>query len=203
VLVLCALVYPVVATPQRVQDRMFDNNSGHQLRTDDGLSYMVNAEISAEGGLIDLTDDYHAIQWMRDNVKGSPTILEGVTPLYQWGNRFAINTGLPAVIGWDWHQTQQRGTQHDGAMGQLIQSRQRDVKLFYTTTDPREAQDILEKYRVRYVVAGRMEELYFPGPGLDKLDGGLGGMLQLVYQFGATRIYQVTLPADAYVQASP
>ena len=50
------------------------------------------------------------IHWLEDNVQGTPTIMEGLSdnPLYHWSNRISIYTGLPDVIGWNWHQKQQR-----------------------------------------------------------------------------------------------
>ena len=54
--------------------------------------------------------DLQAIQWLRAALPGIPVIAEANTwpILYGWGNRYAVYTGLPAVIGWDWHQRQQR-----------------------------------------------------------------------------------------------
>ena len=189
-LLLTGLVYPVVATRERVQDR-FENEGAQRPRTDDGLAYMPSAQYGDEGGTIDLGDDYAAIQWLRENVQGSPTIIEALTPLYRWGSRISINTGLPAVLGWDWHQTQQRGSFDNQVYIGMIQERQQDVRLFYATSDPEEAQDVLKKYDVRYVILGRVEQLYYPEEGMAKFDSGLGGMLRQVFQSGQTRVFEV------------
>jgi uncharacterized membrane protein len=186
--VAAALVYTFVATPQRVRDR-FDNQGAIQPRTDNGLAYMQGAIFADQDGEIQLIDDAQAIRWLRHNVQGSPTIIEGVTPNYRWGGRISINTGLPTVFGWDFHQRQQR--QVNDIIGHLIDQRMSDVKTFYTTSDPVEAQQILKKYGVRYVILGQVEQLYYPGQGLSNIQAGLGGMLQEVFEYGQTQIYQV------------
>ncbi len=193
-LAIAAVVYPIVATPQRVRDR-FENQGAVNARTDDGLVYMLGGVYQDEHGPIVLADDYAAIQWMRDNVKGSPTIIEGTTPNYRWGSRFAINTGLPAVAAWDYHQKQQRAM-----FSELVDLRQEDVRLFYSTTDPREAQRLLKKYDVRYVIVGTLERGYYSEVGIAKLERGLGGVLHLVYSSGETQVYEVVRGA-ALVEA--
>jgi uncharacterized membrane protein len=183
--VMAALVYTFVATHQRVLDR-FDNDGAIRVRTDDGLAYMQGAEFNDEGGIIQLVDDYQGIQWMRDNVQGTPTIIEGITPLYRWGGRFSINTGLPTVLGWDWHQTQQREM-----FSRLITARKAEVENFYISSSIPDQQRILKKYDVQYVIVGQVEKLYFAGRGLDNIDSGLDGMVDKVFQYGETSIYKV------------
>ena len=57
---------------------------------------------------MNLVQDYKAIRWMQDNVQGSPVIVEANCPEYRWCMRFTIYTGLPGVVGWNWHERQQR-----------------------------------------------------------------------------------------------
>lgn len=98
-------------------------------------------------------------------------------------------TGLPAVIGWDWHQRQQRAVAPDT----LVTSRIADVNTFYNTLDLAEASDILAKYDVKYVVAGSLENTYYLPQGLAKLDQMAAvGTLTEVYRDDYARIFRVT-----------
>ena len=42
-----------------------------------------------------LPGDAQAIRWLQDNVVGTPVVLEGRSPVYRWGSRISIYTGLP------------------------------------------------------------------------------------------------------------
>jgi uncharacterized membrane protein len=60
--------------------------------------------------MMDLSEDYRAIRWMQDNVQGSPVIVEANCTEYRWCTRFTIYTGLPGVVGWNWHPQQRAFT---------------------------------------------------------------------------------------------
>jgi uncharacterized membrane protein len=104
----------------------FNQYTGHGV---DGMEFMRTAVFGDEFGNIELGYDYDAIQWLRQEVEGSPVIAEANTPNYRWGSRFSIYTGLPTVVGWVWHQEQQRGE-----FGVMVQQRERELEEFYSTT---------------------------------------------------------------------
>lgn len=192
VLIVGALIYPVAATPARIDDRF-----NALPPTLDGAAFMQTAVYRDERGPIDLSKDLEGIRWLRANVQGTPVIVEGRTDLYRWGSRFSIYTGLPTVIGWDWHQVQQRGE-----LAFLVEQRKTDVDTFYRTTSVTEAQAFLQKYGVRYVILGQVERLYYPGPGLSKFENGLNGRLTQVFANSELRIFEVK-PATARSASSP
>jgi uncharacterized membrane protein len=185
-LLFFAALYPPLATSAKVRDR-FDPNLGPGL---DGWAYMTTAHYSDPNGQdYDLKWDLEAIRWLLDNVVGSPVILEGQTSEYRWGGRYSINTGLPTVLGWNWHQRQQRAAADD----QQVWNRAQDVATLYNTSMIDQAASLLDKYGVRYIVVGPLERAYYDAAGLDKFERMAGeGMLQVVFRNEGVIIYQVT-----------
>ncbi len=188
-LVFLGALYPVFATRAKVNDR-FDRKVGPTL---DGMAYMTRA-VYYDGEPIELRWDYDAINWLLDNVQGSPVIAEANTEprgLYRWGARISIYTGLPTIIGWSWHQRQQRSAMPD----QWVTQRLDDVQRLYTDPDPEGAMELLRKYDVRYVYVGDVERIYYPGPGLEKFElMRAQGLLNLAYHNERVRIYEVVEP---------
>ena len=180
-LLISVFLYPAAATPERVRDRFGDG--GH---TNNGFAFMENGVYQDEHGAVELKYDLDAIEWLRNNVEGSPVTIEASTVEYRWGSRFAIYTGLPTVVGWRWHQTQQRGS-----FAPMVETRLQDVARFYTTTEPEEAEAILLKYGVSLVILGQVERQYYAGPGLDKFDAMESSSLELAYENPQTKIYRV------------
>ena len=180
-----ASLYPVLATRAKINDR-FDARVGPTL---DGMAYM-NRAVYWDSEPIELRWDRDAINWLLDNVEGSPVIAEANTEpgLYRWGARVANYTGLPTIIGWSWHQRQQRSA----VPGTWIDERINDVRRLYSDPSSQVALDLLQKYQVRYIYLGDVERIYYPGPGLDKFEVMRAqGLLNLVYHNERVMIYEV------------
>jgi YYY domain-containing protein len=182
-LVACAALYPLMASAAKIEDRMVPD-APHSL---DGMAFMKYATYDDLNTSMDLSQDYRAIRWMQENVLGSPVIAEGNMVEYHWAARFAIYTGLPDVVGWNWHERQQRGS----VPGEIVPLRIGEVNEFYLTPDPDQARRFLQKYEVRYVIVGQLERALYPGPGLDKFENQNGVLWREVYRDGSTVIYEV------------
>ena len=182
VLVLAGLIYPVMGTKDRLRDRFNGNVTPLTLN---GYEYLEGTTYSDIKGAVDLGSDFEGIEWLRENVKGSPVIVEGITPTYRWGGRVSAHTGLPTVVGWKWHQEQQRwGMKH------LVSSRQEDVNTIYSL--PLAAAELIDKYEVEYVYIGELERLYYPNDSLEKLTQGLNGKLSRVFESDSVIILKVS-----------
>jgi uncharacterized membrane protein len=151
------------------------------------MAFMQDATYYDLGVEMVLVEDYHAIRWMQENIQGSPVILEGQAYEYRWGNRFTIYTGLPGVVGWNWHQRQQRAVLRNN----IVQERVDAVNQFYNTEDIAFAINFLKQYDVKYIVFGQLERIFNPGPGLDKFAQFEGVLWEKVYHSGQTVIYSV------------
>jgi YYY domain-containing protein len=182
-LVFSAALYPLLATPAKIIDRM-ETEAPYTLN---GMTYMKYASYHDEGVEMDLSQDYNAIRWMHDHVTGSPVIVEANSVEYHWGTRYTIYTGLPGVVGWNWHQRQQRtATPHD-----WVFERVDEIHEFYQTQDLALTKAFLKKYDVSYVILGQLEQAKYPGPGLDKFSQQDGVLWQEVFRDRNTRIFEV------------
>ena len=123
----------------------------------DGMDYMQYAKYPEGDTLMDLSQDHQLIRWMQENISGTPRIIEANVPEYRWGNRISIYTGLPGVIGWNWHQRQQRGF----AENINVEERAGEIARFYANRSVQEAEEFIKKYGVRYVIVGQLERQYY------------------------------------------
>ncbi|MCY4018561.1 MAG: DUF2298 domain-containing protein [Chloroflexi bacterium] len=185
--------YPILATRARSFDRM----APHLSLTLDGLDYMKEATHREtapdknETAILDLAVDHALIRWMQENIAGSPVIMEGrrFPSEYQWNGRISITTGLPSVLGWNWHQRQQRTID---PLPTWVEQRERNVRAFYDTGDIDVAVDILHHFDVKYIVRSGLEELHSTPEGLAKFERMVSeGLLSIAFAIEGGTIYQV------------
>jgi uncharacterized membrane protein len=174
-LVVGAVFYPVTAASAKIRDRIEPSAP----KTLDGMRFMQDATYHDLDQAISLEGDYQAIRWMMENVEGSPVIVEANLPEYRWGTRYTIYTGLPGVLGWNWHQRQQRVSVPNNDVFERAQ----EITSFYLTRDITEAVSFLDTYQVEYIVVGELERLYFenlyncrPVENSDSVDCDLRGL---------------------------
>ena len=194
-LVFGAGLFTLMGSMAKIEDRM-SLEAPHTL---DGMAFMAHGEYQESWGVMDLSQDYRAIRWMQENITGSPVIVEAnLVNLYRWGSRFSIYTGLPGVVGWEWHQQQQRAAMPTNWVSERIA----EIETFYTTTDLQEAQDFLRKYDVRYIILGQQERGLYSGEqgeqlqGLAKFPAAEGLLWRSMYRDGDTIIYEVMVNGD-------
>lgn len=129
-----SLLYPVAATLSKT-DRF------RGPATLDGMAWFARI----------WPDEYAAIEWLKANVSGQPTILEAAGGSYTQASAVSMATGFPTVLGWEWHEIQWRGDYDEPAR------RRADIETIYRTTNPEEARALLDQYGVRYVFVGQTE----------------------------------------------
>jgi len=122
-------------------------------------------------------DEYAATMWLRDNVEGTPTIVEAVGGQYSGYGRIAANTGLPTILGWAGHEYQWRGDTPEPG--------QRDpaVRAIYESTSWEETVALLNRYNVKYIVVGGLELNTYNIPS-EKFTG-----LEIAFSSGGIAIY--------------
>ena len=176
-----AFLFTLTASTDKMTDRMAPD-APHTL---DSMTYMAHATYW-DGGNMDLSEDYRAIRWMQDNIPGSPVIVEANCPEYRWCTRFTIYTGLPGVVGWNWHQRQQRALMAPEA----VTNRVAEVGNFYNATDVEQARAFLKKYNVKYMIVGQLERMMYP-EGVMKFETYDGKYWRSIYHEAHTVIYEV------------
>ncbi len=196
------LAYPLTATGIRVDNRFPD--IPHTLNAyrwmdsaiiPDTFSCGTGDDYPTEG--ISFADDHAAIDWFNEQVNGTPVIAEANTgsPYVCFGGRFSVSTGLPTILGWLNHQTQQRNNPD-------LTQRYRDIGRLYSSTDPETKESILRQYDVEYIVVGALErnllvdgDPYADPAGLATFDAMVGTTLEVAFQSGDTIVYRVLPPS--------
>lgn len=190
VLVIGSLLFTLTATSDKINDRMTPSAP----RTLDSMEFMKDSAYADYGRDFSLNEDYYLIRWMQENIQGSPVIVEAASAgeQYRWHSRITTYTGLPDVVGWQWHQQQQRVLESN----QIIQ-RGIEVDAFYRAPDKDAAAGFLRKYDVSYIVLGQLEYAKYTSldpnvpDGLRKFNELNGVLWREIFRHGATILYEV------------
>ena len=185
-----ALAYLPLGAYGRLQAR-FDPAAPVTL---DGEAFLGYAVLDHGGTRLALAGDAALFGWLRAHAGAQEVVLEAQLPEYRWGSRISSFTGLPTLLGYRHHQTQQRPV---AALGEAIELRRRNVAAIYATSDAGAAMAALQHYRVRYVVVGGLERASYPEPGIAKFAAlAAAGSLEPAFVSGADVIYRVPQPAE-------
>jgi uncharacterized membrane protein len=106
-----------------------------------------------------------------------------------WSGRVAIYTGMPGVLGWRFHQTQQRTFE---PLTQMVNQRRANINAFYTTTDIPVTRRMIQNYGIKLIIVAGLEKAYYPPDGLAKFDLMVEqGLLEKIYEQGDAEVYRV------------
>jgi YYY domain-containing protein len=185
-----AVMYPVMSIRARSLDRMAPTDTPLTL---DGLEYLRHAShyLRHSGESIETANDYHIIRWLQENVDGTPVIMEGreAASEYTYTSRISINTGLPSVLGWRYHQIQQRTL---SPLSEFVVQREQNIKFAYNSPNIPETVKILRHYDVRYVIVSDAEIAQMTSEGLNKFETMVEmGLFEVVYERGEAWVYHI------------
>ncbi len=127
--------------------------------------------------------DYEIVNYLNHHVKGQPVILEAQGDSYTDYERISAFTGLPTVAGWWVHEWLWRGS------ADVVGNRIPDIVNIYESTDISLTKNLLQKYRVRYVIISLMEKQKYPH--LDEAKFSKIGRLVFRSSDGSGAIYQI------------
>jgi DNA-binding beta-propeller fold protein YncE len=126
-----------------------------------------------------------AYRWLNRTIAGSPVLLEAQGPSYQDFSRVSMNTGLPTLLGWEYHLQQRAHGE-----GEIFE-RKRAVETLYTTLERPVVQNLLTRYRVAIVFVGGLERRTYETAGLAKFEEWKD-LFKPIYQNPQVDIYAVS-----------
>jgi len=129
-------------------------------------------------------DELAAFEWLNRNIQGIPVILEAHGESYQDFTRVSMNTGLPTVLGWEYHVTQRSQAQPD------ILRRKADIMAAYISDNKEMVSNILHRYNVSLVFVGALERRTYAGGNVERFKQWTD-LLTPVYQNPGVTIYAV------------
>ena len=130
----------------------------------------------------DFPQDASAIRWLKENIKGSPVVLEANGDSYTGYERVSASTGLPTVLGWYVHEWLWRNDVPD------LNEKSADIETIYTSADEETVKELIRRYDISYIFVGGQEQEKYGTALNDSLLQSLGS---IVYEDDMTGTYIV------------
>ena len=135
----------------------------------------------------DFPQDASAIRWLKQNIKGSPVVLEANGDSYTGYERVSASTGLPTVLGWYVHEWLWRNNVPD------LNEKSADIQTIYTSTDAETVKKLISRYDISYIFVGGQEKEKY-GTGLN--DSVLQSLGSIVFEDDMSGTYIVKVEQD-------
>jgi len=140
----------------------------------DGMAYLKRTD----------PQELAAFEWLNRNVRGLPVLAEAYGPSYGEYTRVCMNTGLPVVLGWDYHVFQ-RGHRHEE-----IDRRKADLETIFTGRSQERVAAVLARYHVALVYVGPLERRTYGGANVTNFRKWKD-LMTLLYENPAVTIFAV------------
>ncbi|RIL03995.1 MAG: hypothetical protein DCC75_12690 [Proteobacteria bacterium] len=130
-------------------------------------------------------DEAHLVFWLRQNMNGTPTMVEAWGQSYGPFTRVNMNTGIPSLLGWEYHVIQ-RGLNH----AQAVQ-RKDDIHAIYSSAEPYLAYQAAQRNNVDFIVVSNIEKNTYPAAGIAKFERA-PELFPVLFRQGDVRVYGIT-----------
>lgn len=117
----------------------------NQFKTDNGEAY-IHDQYPADAAII---------VWLNTHAPDASVIAEAVGDSYTYFARISANTGLATVLGWPNHEYQWRNTYA------YSDERTKDLFSLYNATTLEQAQIIVNKYHISYIIVSDQERIKY------------------------------------------
>jgi hypothetical protein len=135
---------------------------------------------------------WRIVRYLRATAEPGEVVAEAAGSSYGPFSRITMHTGLPIVVGWQWH-LQQRGQPIAEIRGRFD-----DLETLYSDGTPQQRRAVLERYRVRWLVVGDLERrTYSIGADQRPFERVPGVVAALWDDRGQPLVYHVLTPDRA------
>ncbi len=139
------------------------------------------------------SETWFLAQGLMGMARPGEVVAEAADLAYSEFTRIAMHTGQPTVVGWPWH-LQQRGQSRVE-----IDARYKDLEVLFGDADPVARREILDRYRVRWIVLADVERRTYDIFAEDPFSA-VPGVVRVAWQEDGAALYLVRPEAGLAVR---